>query len=66
MYEVGQDTKQRRFKNFNEALEEGKEISQTCAAGDYNLDFAKDDYVHERNGFTNIHTVAWITYTKIR
>jgi hypothetical protein len=65
MYEAGQDTKNRRFKNFSEALEEGKQISQTCAAGDYNLDFAKDDYVHERNGFTNIHTVAWITYTKM-
>ena len=42
IYELGQDTKTRRFKNFSEANEERKEISQTCAEGEYNLDLAKD------------------------
>lgn len=64
MYKLGQDTKNRRFKNFSEALETRKEISQTCEKGQYTLDFAKDDYINVQNKFENSHLIAWITYTK--
>ena len=64
MYEAGQDTKTRRFKNFHDAHESNKEISQAGKEDQYNLDFAITDYEHETNGFKNNHLIAWITFKK--
>ncbi len=61
-YKLGDKVDVRRFKNFNEAFENYKNVSQTGNELLYSVDFAKDAYVDE-NGFVNNVDTAWITYT---
>ena len=60
MYKLGDKIDVRRFKNFNEAFENYKNVSQSGDETQYNIDLAKDDYIQE--GFTNPCSIAWITY----
>ena len=60
MYKDGQSKKVRRFKNFNDAFDNFKTISQTCGTDEYNIDFVKDKY--EFNGFVNEPNILWITF----
>jgi hypothetical protein len=60
MYKIGDKIDVRRFKNFNEAYENYKNVSQSGDENQYNIDFAKDEYVHD--GFTNSINTFWITY----
>ena len=60
MYKEGQSKEVRRFKNFNDAFDNFKTISQTCGTDEYNIDFVKDKY--EFNGFVNETNILWITF----
>ena len=60
MYKDGDKLEVRRFKNFHDAYENYINMSQTGDDKQYNIDFAKDEYIH--NGFTNSINTAWITY----
>ena len=60
MYKNGDKIDVRRFKNFNEAFENYKNVSQSGDETQYNIDFAKDEYVQD--GFTNSINTFWITY----
>lgn len=60
MYKKGDKTDARRFKQFNDAFENFKCVSQTCDINQYNIDFAKDEYTFD--GYTNNINTLWITY----
>lgn len=60
MYKDRDKIDARRFKNFNEAYENYKSVSQSGDKGDYNIDMAKDEYIQD--GFTNKINTLWITY----
>jgi hypothetical protein len=60
MYKLGDKIDVRRFKNFNEAYENYKSVSQSGDENQYNIDLAKDEYV--RDGFINNINTLWITY----
>lgn len=60
MYKNGDKVEVRRFKNFNEAYENYKNLSQTGDETQYNIDLAKDEYMH--NDFTNKVNTLWITF----
>jgi hypothetical protein len=60
MYKNGDSIDARRFKNFNEAFETDKKVSQSCNKSQYNIDFAKDEY--KQGDFVNTINTAWITY----
>jgi hypothetical protein len=50
----------RRFEEAHKAFETCKCVSQSCKEDEYNIDFAKDDYIN--GSFTNNKNIAWITY----
>ena len=60
MYQLGDKIDVRRFKNFNEAYENYKNVSQSGDEKQYNIDLAKDEYIQD--GFTNNINTMWITY----
>jgi len=60
MYELGDKIDVRRFKNFNDAYENYKNLSQSGDETQYNIDLAKDEYI--QGDFTNNTNTAWITY----
>ena len=60
MYKLGDKIEVRRFKNFNEAFESYKSVSQSCDASQYNIDLAKDKFI--QNDFVNNINTLWITY----
>lgn len=60
MYKNGDKKDARRFKNFNEAYENYKSVSQSGDENQYNIDLAKDTYVQDE--FINNINTMWITY----
>ena len=60
MYKLGDIIDVRRFKQFHEAFENYKNVSQTGDENQYNIDLAKDSYIND--GFVNPPNIAWITY----
>jgi hypothetical protein len=60
MYKLGDKIDVRRFKNFNEAYENYKNVSQSGDEKQYNIDLAKDEYIQD--GYTNSINILWITY----
>jgi hypothetical protein len=60
VYKLGDCISSRRFKQFNKCFENFKTSSQTCSENQYNIDFAKDQYVDD--DFINEINTAWITY----
>ena len=60
MYKLGDKIDVRRFKNFNEAYENYKSVSQSGDENQYNIDLAKDEY--KQNGFINKINTLWITF----
>lgn len=60
MYKTGDDISSRRFKSFNDSYENCKSMSQSGDKNQYNIDMAKDEYIHE--GFTNHINTMWITF----
>lgn len=60
MYKLGDKIDVRRFKNFNEAYENYKNVSQSSDEKQYNIDLAKDEYIQD--GYTNSINTLWITY----
>jgi hypothetical protein len=60
MYKVNDKIDARRFKNFNEAYENYKSVSQSGDKNEYNIDLAKDEYIQD--GFTNNINTMWITF----
>jgi len=60
VYTTGNIVSARRFKQFNECFENYKASSQSCSQSQYNIDFARDQYVD--GDFTNEINTAWITY----
>lgn len=60
MYKLGDIIEVRRFKNFDEAFENYKTVSQSCEEMEYNIDLAKDIYILD--DFENPPNIAWITY----
>lgn len=60
MYKLGDSIKDRRFKNFNDAYENYKNMSHTGNEKQYNIDLAKDEYIQD--GFIHSRNTLWITY----
>lgn len=60
MYKLGDKIDVRRFKNFNEAYENYKSVSQSGDKNQYNIDLAKDEYIQD--GFINKINTLWITF----
>jgi hypothetical protein len=60
MYKLGDKIDVRRFKNFNEAYENYKSVSQSGDENQYNIDLAKDEY-KQYEFIHNINTL-WITF----
>ena len=60
MYKLGDKIDVRRFKNFNEAYENYKSVSQSGDENQYNIDMAKDEYIQD--GFINNINTLWITF----
>lgn len=60
MYKLGDKIDVRRFKNFNEAYENYKTVSQSGDENQYNIDLAKDEYKQDEF-IHNINTL-WITF----
>ena len=60
MYKLGDKIDVRRFKNFNEAYENYKSVSQSGDENQYNIDLAKDEYKQDEF-IHNINTL-WITF----
>jgi hypothetical protein len=60
MYKLGDSIKDRRFKNFNDAYENYKNISQSGNENQYNIDLAKDEYIQD--GIIYPRNTLWITY----
>ena len=60
-YIQGDSVSARRFKSFVNAFKSSKNnVGQSSKIGQYNIDFAFDDY--ECDGFINERNIAWITY----
>lgn len=64
MYKLGDKIDVRRFKNFNEAYENYKSVSQSGDENQYNIDLAKDEYIQD--GFINNTNTLWITFKSSR
>ena len=60
MYKLGDKIDVRRFRNFNEAYENYKSVSQSGEKNEYNIDLAKDEYIQDEF-IHNINTL-WITF----
>jgi len=60
MYKTGDKIEGRRFKQFHEAYNKNKSVSQQGDSTQYNIDFAKDEYKFKN--YTHIPRVAWITF----
>lgn len=60
MYKLGDKIDVRRFKNFNEAYENYKSVSQSGDENQYNIDLAKDEY--KQDEFINKINTLWITF----
>lgn len=60
MYKLGDKIDVRRFKNFNDAYENYKSVSQSGDENQYNIDLAKDEYIQD--GFINNINTLWITF----
>jgi hypothetical protein len=60
MYKDGDKITVRRFKSYSDAFDKYTTISQTCDETQYNIDFAKDEYIHD--DFTHPVNVVWVTY----
>lgn len=60
MYKVGDKINVRRFKNFNEAYENYKSVSQSGNEKQYNIDFVKDEYIKDE--FINNINTLWVTF----
>lgn len=60
MYKLGDKIDVRRFKNFNEAYENYKNVSQSGDEKQYNIDLAKDMFIQDE--FVNNINTMWITY----
>jgi len=60
MYKLGDKIDVRRFKNFNEAYENYKSVSQSGDEKQYNIDLAKDEYIQD--GFIHNINTLWITF----
>lgn len=60
MYKLGDKIDVRRFKNFNEAYENYKTVSQSGDEDQYNIDLAKDEY--KQGEFINNINTLWITF----
>jgi hypothetical protein len=60
MYKYGNKIDVRRFKSFNDAFENYKNVSQTGNEFQYNIDMAKDNYIQD--DFINTTDIMWITY----
>ena len=60
MYKLGDKIDSRRFKNFNEAYENFKCVSQSGDENQYNIDLAKDEY--KQGEFINNINTFWITF----
>jgi hypothetical protein len=60
MYKLGDKIDVRRFKNFNEAYDNYKSVSQSGDENQYNIDLAKDEY--KKDGFINNINTLWITF----
>ena len=60
MYKLGDDINARRFKSFNDAYENYKNVSQSSDGTQYNIDLAKDEYVQDM--FINNINTLWITF----
>jgi len=60
MYKLGDKIDVRRFKNFNEAYENYKSVSQSGDENQYNIDLAKDEY--KQDEFINNINTLWITF----
>jgi hypothetical protein len=60
MYKLGDKIEVRRFKNFNDAFENYKNVSQSGDASQYNIDLAKDEFI--QGDFINSINTFWITY----
>ena len=60
-YIQGDSVSARRFKSFVNAYKSSKNnVGQSSKIGQYNIDFAFDDY--EYDGFINKRNIAWVTY----
>jgi len=60
MYKHGDKIDVRRFRNFNEAYENYKCVSQSGDENQYNIDLAKDEY--KQDEFINNINTLWITF----
>ena len=60
MYKLNDKIEVRRFKNFNDAYETYKPVSQSGDKNQYNIDMAKDTYVQDE--FINNINTMWITF----
>ena len=60
MYKLGNKIDVRRFRNFNEAYENYKSVSQSGDKNEYNIDLAKDEYIQD--GFIHNINTLWITF----
>jgi hypothetical protein len=60
MYINGQNKEARRFKSFNDAFITESTIAQQGDATQYNIDFAKDEFV--QGEFIQPLNVFWVTY----
>ena len=60
MYKLGDKIDVRRFRQFNDAYENYKNVSQSGEENQYNIDLAKDEYVY--NEYINSINTLWITY----
>jgi hypothetical protein len=60
MYKLGDKIDVRRFRQFNDAFENYKNVSQSGEENQYNIDLAKDEYVY--NEYINCINTLWITY----
>ena len=60
MYKLNDKIEVRRFKNFNDAYETYKTVSQSGDKNQYNIDMAKDTYVQDE--FINNINTMWITF----
>jgi hypothetical protein len=60
MYKKGNNIHARRFKNFNEAYENYKSVSQSGNKDQYNIDLAKDEYIKDK--FIHKTNILWITF----
>ena len=60
VFKEGQKGETRRFKQFSEAFDTFKPVSQSGTSKEYNIDLTSIEYNHD--GFINGVNIAWITY----